>query len=158
LGIVEIIVILAVALIVIPPENLPDVMRAAGKILRELRLASNMVMRELGGVLDQPSDSQPVPPINTMKSTVIATGANIAQSAVSANSKASADPVAPANSVTPGNLGNTPVPAAAPPEPMADSAAAPSTLASAAPDATPAGLAAAPAGPKAAPAGPKAID
>ena len=59
LGIVEIIVILVVALIVIPPENLPDVMRAAGKILRELRLASNMVMRELGGALDQ----QPPPRI-----------------------------------------------------------------------------------------------
>jgi Sec-independent protein translocase protein TatA len=68
LSIVEIIVILVVALIVIPPENLPDVMRAAGKILRELRLASNMVMRELGGALDQPLPSeQSAPSINTMK-------------------------------------------------------------------------------------------
>jgi hypothetical protein len=29
-------------------------MRAAGKILRELRLASNTVMREIGGALDEP--------------------------------------------------------------------------------------------------------
>jgi Sec-independent protein translocase protein TatA len=68
LSIVEIIVILVVALIVIPPENLPDVMRAAGKILRELRLASNMVMRELGGALDQEVPSErTAPSINTMK-------------------------------------------------------------------------------------------
>jgi Sec-independent protein translocase protein TatA len=78
LGIVEIIVILA--------ENLPDVMRAAGKILRELRLASNMVVRELSGALDQPSEDQPAPPINTMKPGAIATGANIAQSAAPADS------------------------------------------------------------------------
>jgi Sec-independent protein translocase protein TatA len=91
LGIVEIIVILAVALIVIPPENLPDVMRAAGKILRELRLASNMVVRELSGALDQPSEDHPAPPINTMKPSAIASGTNIAQSA------APADPAAPAD-------------------------------------------------------------
>jgi Sec-independent protein translocase protein TatA len=90
LGIVEIIVILAVALIVIPPENLPDVMRATGKILRELRLASNMVVRELGGALDQPPADQPAPPMNTMKPAVAATGANIAQTAASADSAAPA--------------------------------------------------------------------
>ena len=76
---------LAVALIVIPPENLPDVMRATGKILRALRLASNMVVRELGGALDQPPADQPAPPINTMKPAVAATGANIAQTAASAD-------------------------------------------------------------------------
>jgi Sec-independent protein translocase protein TatA len=87
LGIVEIIVILAVALIVIPPENLPDVMRATGKVLRELRLASNMVMREIGGALDQPDD-RPTP-INTMKPS--GTGGNIAQTASSADSGAAAE-------------------------------------------------------------------
>jgi sec-independent protein translocase protein TatB len=138
LGIVEIIVVLAVALIVIPPENLPDVMRAAGKVLRELRLASNMVMRELGGALDQPSDNQAAPPINTMKSKVTATGANIAQSiapadpATPAASKISGDPVAPAK------LATTPSPTAAPLEPIAKSSASPSSSASAAPEATPA--------------------
>ncbi len=89
MGIVEIIVILAVALIVIPPENLPDVMRATGKVLRELRLASNMVMRELGGALDQPENRPP--PINTMKPAATATGANIAQTAASADSVAPAE-------------------------------------------------------------------
>ena len=48
----EIIVILAVALIVLGPERLPEVMRAAGKIMRELRLASNTVLREMTEVLD----------------------------------------------------------------------------------------------------------
>ena len=44
--------LLIVALIVIPPENLPEVARAAGKILREFRLASNTIMRELSGVIE----------------------------------------------------------------------------------------------------------
>jgi Sec-independent protein translocase protein TatA len=54
LGIVEIILLLAVALIVIPPDDLPAVMQAVGKVLRELRLASNTVMREITGALDEP--------------------------------------------------------------------------------------------------------
>jgi Sec-independent protein translocase protein TatA len=91
LGIFEIILVLVVALIVIPPENLPDVMRATGKILRELRLASNMVVRELGGALDQtPEHHEPVS--NTMRpSSVAPSGANIAQSNVSADLKESSD-------------------------------------------------------------------
>lgn len=55
LGIVEILVLLIVALIVIPPENLPEVARALGKVLRELRLASNTVMRELGSAIEEPA-------------------------------------------------------------------------------------------------------
>jgi len=62
LGIVEIVVLLIVALIVIPPENLPEVARAAAKILRELRLASNTGMRELSGAIDEPSQAFPEPP------------------------------------------------------------------------------------------------
>ena len=54
MGILEIFLVLLVALVVIPPDDLPQVMRAAGKILRELRLASNTVMREIGGALDEP--------------------------------------------------------------------------------------------------------
>ena len=61
LGIVEILVLLIVALIVIPPENLPEVARATGKILRELRLASNTVMRELT-TIDEPTRMTPTPP------------------------------------------------------------------------------------------------
>jgi Sec-independent protein translocase protein TatA len=54
LSIVEILLLLIVALIVIPPERLPEVMRAVGKILRELRLASNTIVRELSGVIEEP--------------------------------------------------------------------------------------------------------
>jgi Sec-independent protein translocase protein TatA len=122
LGIVEIIVILAVALIVIPPENLPDVMRAAGKILRELRLASNMVVRELsgelGGALDQPTADYPAPPINTMKPGAIATGANIAQSG------APADSATPAEMTPSANLADAPEPAGASSEPSDASSSA----------------------------------
>jgi Sec-independent protein translocase protein TatA len=62
LGVLEIILFLIVALIVIPPDHLPEVMRAAGKILRELRLASNTVVRELSGVLDDPDYMRERPP------------------------------------------------------------------------------------------------
>ena len=53
-GITELIVVMVVALILIPPEKLPEVMRTVGKILRELRLASNTVMRELTEFTDDP--------------------------------------------------------------------------------------------------------
>lgn len=50
----EIAIILAVALIVIGPERLPEVLRTTGKILRELRLASNTVLHELTDVMEEP--------------------------------------------------------------------------------------------------------
>lgn len=52
MSIVEILLLLVVALIVIPPDRLPEVMRAAGKVLRELRLASNTIVRELSGAVE----------------------------------------------------------------------------------------------------------
>ena len=54
MGILEIIILLAVAIIVIPPDDLPAVMQSVGKVLRELRMASNTVMREITGALDEP--------------------------------------------------------------------------------------------------------
>ena len=51
---IEIVLILAVALIVIGPERLPEVMRTVGKLMRELRLASNTVLHELTEGLDEP--------------------------------------------------------------------------------------------------------
>ncbi len=54
--------ILAIALIVVGPERLPEVMRTVGKILRELRLASNTVLHELTDVLDEPQANIPQPP------------------------------------------------------------------------------------------------
>ncbi len=62
MGIGEIIVILVIALIVIPPEKLPDVMRGAGKAMRELRLASNLVMHELTSVGDLQTPPREAPP------------------------------------------------------------------------------------------------
>jgi Sec-independent protein translocase protein TatA len=55
-------VVLVIALIVIPPERLPEVMRAVGKILRELRMASNTVMREISGALEDPPPYMREPP------------------------------------------------------------------------------------------------
>jgi Sec-independent protein translocase protein TatA len=63
LSIVEILLVLIVALIVIPPDHLPEVMRTVGKILRELRLASNTVVRELSGVLEEPPYMHQPPPL-----------------------------------------------------------------------------------------------
>ena len=56
----EIAIILAIALIVLGPERLPEVMQTVGKILRELRLASNTVLHELTDVLDEPP-ANPLP-------------------------------------------------------------------------------------------------
>lgn len=56
MGIFEILLLLAIALIVIPPDDLPQVLRAAGRVMRELRLASNTVMRELSSAI---GDEQP---------------------------------------------------------------------------------------------------
>jgi Tat protein translocase TatB subunit len=64
-GVTELIVVLIVALIVIPPEKLPEVMRSVGKVLRELRLASNTVMRELTEVVDDPLSIRHAPPAIT---------------------------------------------------------------------------------------------
>jgi Tat protein translocase TatB subunit len=54
LNIFEIVLLLAVALIVLGPERLPEVLQTVGKILRELRSASNTVLRELTEVTDEP--------------------------------------------------------------------------------------------------------
>jgi Tat protein translocase TatB subunit len=64
LDLFEIVIILAVALIVLGPERLPEVMRTVGKILRELRLASNTVLHELTDVLEEPpaAPAAKVPP------------------------------------------------------------------------------------------------
>jgi hypothetical protein len=62
LGIFEIIIFLIVALIVIPPDDLPQVMRAVGKVLRELRLASNTVMREMSSAIGDDSPFNILPP------------------------------------------------------------------------------------------------
>jgi sec-independent protein translocase protein TatB len=54
LNIVEILVVLAIALIVLGPERLPEVLRLAGKVMRELRLASNTIINELTETLEEP--------------------------------------------------------------------------------------------------------
>ena len=54
LNIFEIFLLLALALIVVGPERLPEVLQTVGKILRELRAASNTVLRELTEVTDEP--------------------------------------------------------------------------------------------------------
>jgi sec-independent protein translocase protein TatA len=54
LNILEILLLLAVALIVVGPERLPEVLQTVGKALRELRAASNTVLRELTEVTEEP--------------------------------------------------------------------------------------------------------
>jgi mttA/Hcf106 family len=55
LSILELFLVLVVALIVIPPDRLPEVMRVVGRVLRELRLASNTIVRELSGAIEDPT-------------------------------------------------------------------------------------------------------
>jgi Tat protein translocase TatB subunit len=52
LGIIEIIIVLVVALVVLGPEKLPEVLVGVGRLMRELRSASNAVMREISAELD----------------------------------------------------------------------------------------------------------
>lgn len=54
MGITEIVILLALALIVVGPERLPEVLKVTGKVLRELRAASNTVMRELTEAVEEP--------------------------------------------------------------------------------------------------------
>ena len=54
MNIFEIVVLLAVALIVVGPDRLPEVLQTVAKILRELRSASNTVLRELSEVTEEP--------------------------------------------------------------------------------------------------------
>jgi len=61
----EILLILVVALIVIPPDQLPAVMQTVGKVLRELRSASNELMREIAdSIEDRPA--KPLPSASTL--------------------------------------------------------------------------------------------
>jgi Tat protein translocase TatB subunit len=60
LGLFEIIIILAVALIVLGPERMPEVVRLAVQILREVRTAANEAMREITEAIEQePPPAQP---------------------------------------------------------------------------------------------------
>jgi Tat protein translocase TatB subunit len=63
---IEILLILAVALIVLGPERMPEVIRAAARLMRELRSASNAVMRELTDAMeeDQQRGPQPKTPVS----------------------------------------------------------------------------------------------
>jgi Tat protein translocase TatB subunit len=67
LGLFEIIIILAVALIVLGPERMPEVIRLAVQILREVRTAAHEAMREITDAIEQenppaPHDPEPPPP------------------------------------------------------------------------------------------------
>ncbi|HEY6394211.1 MAG TPA: twin-arginine translocase TatA/TatE family subunit [Candidatus Binataceae bacterium] len=76
----EIIVILAVALMVLGPERLPEVLQMVGKVLRELRSASNTVLRELTEAIEeQPArTTRPVPaPPETTKPAASAADASL---------------------------------------------------------------------------------
>ncbi|MFI5351960.1 MAG: twin-arginine translocase TatA/TatE family subunit [Candidatus Binatales bacterium] len=64
MSIVEILVLMVVALVVLGPERLPEVLRTVGKILRELRSVSNELMHELTEALEDP----PRRPIGTPES------------------------------------------------------------------------------------------
>ncbi|HKD69558.1 MAG TPA: twin-arginine translocase TatA/TatE family subunit [Candidatus Binataceae bacterium] len=60
MGLFEIIIILAVALIVLGPERMPEVVRLAVQILREVRTAASEAMREITEAMEQ--EKPPTPP------------------------------------------------------------------------------------------------
>ena len=67
MGLFEIIIILAVALIVLGPERMPEVVRLVVQILREVRTAAHEAMREITDAIEQenppsPHEAPPPPP------------------------------------------------------------------------------------------------
>jgi Tat protein translocase TatB subunit len=69
LGLFEIIIILAVALIVLGPERMPEVVRLAVQVVREVRTAANEAIREITEAMEQENpppaphyDAEPPPP------------------------------------------------------------------------------------------------
>jgi len=48
IGLTELLIVLAIALMVIGPKKLPDLGRQAGRAIREFRRASTTVQKELG--------------------------------------------------------------------------------------------------------------
>lgn len=67
MGLFELIIILVIALIVLGPEQMPELLRGAIKVFREVRAAAGDMMEEITDSLDisssQPSDFQPPPEI-----------------------------------------------------------------------------------------------
>jgi Tat protein translocase TatB subunit len=59
LGLFEIIIILAVALIVLGPERMPEVIRLVVQIIREVRTAANEAMREITEAIEQETPPTP---------------------------------------------------------------------------------------------------
>ena len=59
MGIFEIVIILVVALIVLGPERMPEVVRMAVQVIREVRTAANEAIREITEAMEE---SPPAPP------------------------------------------------------------------------------------------------
>ena len=105
----EIVIVLAIALIVLGPERLPEVLRTLGKVLRELRAASNTVMRELTDVLeDEPAraDSATPPPLeDPARATRPAAPSAVAQATAQPPAAAAPAPASDTDAAKPGSTG-----------------------------------------------------
>ena len=55
MGFTEIVMIMAIALILFGPEDLPDIARTLGKVVFEIRKATNELTKEFQGSFDTPS-------------------------------------------------------------------------------------------------------
>lgn len=98
MGIFEILLILVIALIIIPPDDLPYVMRAVGKVLRELRLASNTVMRELSSAVgDDSAYNRPAPRLDNRPPPSVPVAQSAPPAVALAEPAPTADSVAPAS-------------------------------------------------------------
>jgi sec-independent protein translocase protein TatB len=62
LGLFEIIIVLVVALIVLGPERMPEVVRLAMQVIREVRTAASEAMREITEAMEQETPPRDTPP------------------------------------------------------------------------------------------------
>ncbi|KUO73961.1 MAG: TatA [Desulfosporosinus sp. BRH_c37] len=56
MGFTEILLIMAIALILFGPEDLPDIARTIGKVVFEIRKATNELTKEFQGSMDTPTN------------------------------------------------------------------------------------------------------
>jgi len=81
----NILIILVIALIVIPPDKLPEAARALGNFLNELKSVSDAALREVGEIVDEIPVRRPSAAKETSKSPEVV---DIAQLLLSSNEPA----------------------------------------------------------------------
>jgi sec-independent protein translocase protein TatA len=121
IGPLELIIILAIALLIVGPGRLPEMGNAIGRTIREFRKASTD-MTEAATIETEPKPATPVAPAATAAPVADAPATAVAAEAVAPVGEAASVPPQPntlSGAATPNTTTQTPLPAT-PSEPKAD--------------------------------------